>query len=125
MDLLNTVRPLKDLDINIHFEKENIDSISMEGELLITLMASFAQEESRSISENVRWSVQKRFKEGTPCNYVLYVYKCNGEGFDLVPEQAEVVKEIYSSYLEGRSPDQIALSLQERNIPSTTGGKFS
>ena len=125
VDLLNTVHHLKDKDINVHFEKENIDSISTEGELLISLMASFAQEESRSIRENVRWSVQKRFKEGIPCTYLLYGYKWNGKDYDIIPEQAEIVKEIYSSYLDGRSPDRIALNLQERNIPSTRGGKFS
>ena len=125
VDLLNTVRHLRDLDVNVHFEKENIDSISSEGELMLSLMASFAQEESRSISENVRWSIQKRFKEGIPCTYFLYGYKWNGRDYNIIPEQAEVVKEIYSSYLSGRSPEQIALSLQERNIPSTRGRAFS
>ena len=125
VDLLNTVRRLKDKDINVHFEKENIDSISTEGELMISLMASFAQEESRSISENVRWSVQKRFKEGIPCTYLLYGYKWNGKDYDIIPEQAEIVKEIYSSYLDGKSPGQIASTLEERNISSTRGGKFS
>ncbi len=125
VDLLDTVRHLRDLDINVHFEKENIDSISSEGELMLSLMASFAQEESRSISENVRWSVQKRFKEGIPCTYLLYGYKWNGRDYDINPEQAEVVKEIYSSYLSGISPEQIALSLKSRNIPSTRGKEFS
>lgn len=113
------------MDINIHFEKENIDSISTEGELMISLMASFAQEESRSISENVRWSVQKRFQQGIPNTNLLYGYKWNGKDYDIIPEQAEIVKEIYSSCLCGRSPNQIASFLDERNIPSTRGGKFT
>ena len=125
VDLLNTVRHLKDLNINVHFEKENIDSISSEGELMLSLLASFAQEESRSISENTRWAVHKRFEQGLPFSFFLYGYKWDGKEFQIVPEQAEVVREIYTSYLAGRSPDQIALELQKRNVPSTRGGRFS
>lgn len=66
-----------------------------------------------------------RFKEGIPVPYLLYGYKWNGRDYDIIPEQAEVVEEIYSSYLDGRSPNQIASSLEERNIPSTRGGKFT
>ena len=64
MDLLNTVRHLKDLGIEVRFEKENINSMSGDGELMLSILASFAQEESRSISENVKWGMVKRFKQG-------------------------------------------------------------
>jgi len=125
VDLLGTARHLRDIGVNIHFEKENIDSISSEGELMLSLMASFAQEESRSISENTRWGIQKRFMEGIPNSCTLYGYKWDGKEFHIVPEQAEVVREIFQSYLDGRSPDQIALELQRRGVKSTRGGKFS
>lgn len=125
VDLLNTVRHFKDIGINVHFEKENIDSISSDGELMLSLLASFAQEESRSISENTRWAIHKRFEQGIPGSFYLYGYKWDGKEFHIVPEQAEIVREIYSSYLSGRSPDQIALELQKRNVPSTRGGRFS
>lgn len=64
VDLLETVRHLKNLGIEVRFEKENIHSLSEDGELMLTLLASFAQEESRSISENVKWGVRKRFQSG-------------------------------------------------------------
>ena len=62
VDLLNTVRHLKELGISVRFEKEQIDSLSDDGELMLTLLASFAQEESRSISDNVKWGTIKRFQ---------------------------------------------------------------
>ena len=65
VDLLKTVRHLKELGIEVRFEKENINSLSSDGELMMTILASFAQEESRSISENVKWGIRKRFKAGT------------------------------------------------------------
>ena len=68
VDLLETVRHLKDLGIEVRFEKENINSLSGDGELMLTILASFAQEESYSISENVKWGIRKRFEKGDPCN---------------------------------------------------------
>ena len=66
VDLLETVRHLKELGIEVQFEKEHINSLSDDGELMLSLLASFAQEESRSISENARWAIQKRFEKGIP-----------------------------------------------------------
>lgn len=66
VDLLNTVRHLKELGIEVRFEKEKINSLSGDGELMLSILASFAQEESRSISENVKWGTIKRFKQGIP-----------------------------------------------------------
>ena len=66
VDCLNTTRHLKDLGIAVYFERENINSLSEDGELMLTLLASFAQEESRSISENIKWATRKRFEQGIP-----------------------------------------------------------
>ena len=66
VELLETVRDLKRLGISVHFEKENIDTLTAEGEFLLILLASLAQEESQSISQNIRWRVKKRFEEGKP-----------------------------------------------------------
>ena len=68
MDLLETIRHLKDIGVEVRFEKENINSLSGDGELMLTILASFAQEESRSLSENVKWGIRKRFEKGDPCN---------------------------------------------------------
>lgn len=66
VDLLAAVRHLKSLGVEVRFEKENISSLSSDGELMLSILASFAQEESRSISENVKWGTRKRFKQGIP-----------------------------------------------------------
>lgn len=66
VDLLETVRHLKNIGVEVRFEKEHINSMSGDGELMLTILASFAQEESRSISDNVKWSARKRFEQGIP-----------------------------------------------------------
>lgn len=125
VDLLNTVRHLKDLGINVRFEKEHIDSISPEGELMLTLLASFAQEESRSISENLKWRIIKNFEQGKPNHFILYGYRWNGNSFDIVPQEAEIVKMVFNLYLEGRSPEQIASILNEQGYKPRNGEKFT
>lgn len=78
VDLLNTVRHLRELNIEVRFEKERIHSLSEDGELMLTLLASFSQEESRSISENVKWGIRKRFEQGIPNSFCMYGYRWNG-----------------------------------------------
>lgn len=76
VDLLETVRHLKDIGVKVRFEKENINSMSGDGELMMSILASFAQEESRSISENVKWGTVKRFKQGIPNGrFQIYGYR--------------------------------------------------
>jgi DNA invertase Pin-like site-specific DNA recombinase len=77
---LNTVRHLKDIGVEVWFEKENIHTLSGEGELMLTILASFAQEESRSISENIKWRVQKRFPTGHAACEVLHLWLSMGRG---------------------------------------------
>lgn len=124
VDLLNVTRHLKEIGVNIWFEKENIYSISSEGELLITLLASFAQEESRSVSENCKWAIRKRFEEGIGNWYHLYGYKYENEEFSVIPEEANVVKLVFSLYLDGKTPHQIVSILDEKGIRTRTREKF-
>ena len=122
VDTLKATRHLKDLGIDVYFERENIHSISKEGELLLTLLAAFAQAESQSISENVKWAIRKRFKQGIPNgNKPPYGYRWNGDSFSIIPEQGEVVKEIYSRYLAGESAYSIAKGLAEKGIKGQSG----
>lgn len=126
VDSLTTVRQLKEEGIEIYFEKENIWTLDSKGELLITIMSSLAQEESRSISENVTWGHRKRFADGK----VSFAYsrfmgldKDKETGKIVVnPEQAEVVRLIFRLFLEGRTPHSIASELTRRGI-KTPGGK--
>ena len=107
VDSLTTVRKLKEKGVEVYFQKENIYTLDSKGELLITIMSSLAQEESRSISENVTWGCRKRFADGKVSmpykNFLGYRKGENGEP-EIVPEEAEVVRRIYRLFLEGQTP---------------------
>ena len=104
VDTLNVVRRLKELGIEVRFEKENIWTFDSKGELLITIMSSLAQEESRSISENCTWGQRKRMADGkVSVPFSRFLGYDRGENGELVvnPEQAEIVKRIYTEFLQG------------------------
>ena len=125
VDSLSTIRRLKDNGTECYFEKENIWTFDSRGELLITIMSSLAQEESRSISENCTWGMRKRFADGkVTVPFGRFLGYDRGEDGNLVinEEQAKTVREIYGLFLQGRSPYQIAKMLTEKGIP-TPGGK--
>ena len=128
VDSLTTIRKLKENNVECYFEKENIWTFDSKGELLITIMSSLAQEESRSISENVTWGQRKRIAEGRVSlaysNFLGYD-KGDDENAPLVinPEQAKVVKKIYSLYISGKSYQNIAHILMDEGIPTPAGKK--
>lgn len=104
VDLLETVRHLKDIGVEVRFEKEHINSMSGDGELMLTILASFAQEESRSISDNVKWGTRKRFEKGIPNgHFQIYGYRWEGDDLVIVPEEAEIVRRIFQNFLDGKS----------------------
>lgn len=125
VDLLETVRHLKELGIEVRFEKEKINSLSEDGELMLTLLASFAQEESRSISENAKWAIRKRYEKGEPKNCILYGYRLVDGQFVIEHPEAEVVRTIFNSYLDGMSFYAIANLLNEKGTPSFRGKEWS
>ncbi len=127
VDLLKTVRHLKDLGVEVRFEKENINSFTSEGELMLTILASFAQEESRSISENVKWGIRKRFKAGTSGtrNKRVFGYRHDGERYVVVPEEAETVRGIFMDYIGGVPLRKIAERLREEEMKTVRGFDFS
>ena len=125
VDCLNMTRHLKNLGIPVYFEREQINTMTADGELLLTLLASFAQEEARSTSENVKWATRKRFEQGIPNGHKApYGYEWSGEIFKIIPEQGEIVKEIYRRYLAGESAYGIAKNLAERGITAQQGRPF-
>lgn len=126
VDSLTTVRLLKEKGIEVYFEKENIYTLDSKGELLITIMSSLAQEESRSISENVTWGMRKRFADGkVSLPYKRFLgYRKGADGLpEIVPEEAGIVRDIFRMFLEGKSPSFIARHLMALGIP-TPGGKL-
>ncbi|AHM57697.1 resolvase domain (plasmid) [Peptoclostridium acidaminophilum DSM 3953] len=125
VDTLTAVRQLKEKGVEVRFEKENICTMDSKGELLITIMSSLAQEESRSLSENVTWGQRKRFADGkVSLPYKQFLgYEKGDDGLPkIVKKEAEVVRLIYKLYIEGKTMAGIARHLIEKGIP-TPGGK--
>lgn len=121
---LKIVRELRILGVDIWFERENIHTNSSEGEFMLTVLASVAQEESLSTSENQKWKIRKNFKEGRPTSTTMMGYKLVGDTFVIIPEEADIVRMIFSYYLSGMGLCAIAKKLNELSIPSKHGGKW-
>jgi DNA invertase Pin-like site-specific DNA recombinase len=124
VDSLSTIRKLKEKNVECFFEKEGIWTFDGKGELLITIMSSLAQEESRSISENVTWGHRKRMADGkVSLPYSSFLgYKKGADGLpEIVPEEAEIVRFIYRSFLEGMTTYSIGKKLMQKGIPSPSG----
>lgn len=125
-DCLNYSRMLKDLGIGIIFEKENVNTLEATGELLFTILASLAQDESRSISENVKWGKQSLFAKGKwSMDYdKFYGYDRDDDGQLVInPEQGKVVKWMFESFIAGVNPDVIKRILNEEKVPTAMGVK--
>ena len=123
--LLKTVRELKLLCVSVYFEEQNIDTMSGEGELMLTVLASFAQEESRSVSENCKWRIRKKFEQGIPTGLCMYGYKVKNGVFTIIPEEAEIIRRIFRMYLEGMGCERIMKALTEAGVPAPNGGLWS
>ena len=124
VDSLVTIRKLKEKGVEVYFEKENIYTFNGKGELLLTIMSSLAQEESRSISENVTWGQRKRFADGkVSLPYKQFLgYRKGTDGLpEVVPEEAIIVRRIYSRFMEGLTPGNIARELTDDGIPTPAG----
>ncbi|MBN2540009.1 MAG: recombinase family protein [Bacilli bacterium] len=123
--LLETVRELKSLGIDVFFEEQDIHSISGEGEMILTFLATFAQEESRSTSENMKWRIKKDFEQGIMWGGKSCLgYKLENKRYVLVPEEAKIVKTIYQLYLNGNGDEQICKLLNAMDIPPINGTKW-
>ena len=123
--LLNAIRELKLLDIDVYFEKENLHSLSGAGELMLTLLAMYAEEEAWSASENQKWRVQKMFAEGRPNTGRMLGYRLRNGRLKIIPEEAEIVREIFQWYLDGMGANKIARQLNAQKVASFYGGKWS
>ena len=125
-DCLELVRKLTGMNVTVIFEKENINTDSMESELMLSILSSLAESESVSISENSKWSIQKRFQNGT---YIISYPPFGYENVDgemiVVPEQAEIVKKIFEDTLAGKSTHVIARELNDGGVKSKKGGKWT
>lgn len=124
VDALTTICQLKEKNVAVVFEKEGVNTLDGTGEILLTILSSLAQEESRNISENTRWGVVRRFEKGQVIvnhnKFMGYTKNDKGE-LVIVPEEAEVVRLIFRLYLEGYSTAKISEYLEEKGIKTATG----
>ncbi len=123
--LLETVRELKALGIEVWFEKENLKTLSANGEFMLSILASFAQEESYSVSENCKWRMRRKFQRGIPNNLKMLGYRLvNGE-LHVEPKEAEIVRGIFSDYLAGMGKNAIMKKLAEQGVRGRFGKTIS
>jgi DNA invertase Pin-like site-specific DNA recombinase len=124
--MLEAVRELKELNINVYFEKENINSISGDGELLLTILASFAQEESRSVSENCKWRIRRRFADGEIVNLrFIFGYSIEKGKIEINQQEAEIVRMIFEDYINGMGCTLIAKKLRDMGVKTMRGGTWN
>lgn len=115
LDTLNLLRELKQKGVDVFFERENIHSISGDGELMLSILSSFAQEESRSVSENCKWRIRKKMEQGELVGLrAMYGYEIGRDGISIEPRQAEIVRQIFKNYLSGESSVAIARMLNDK-----------
>lgn len=122
--LLETVRELKALGIDVYFEEQNIHTLSADGELMLSILASYAQEESLSASENQKWRIRKNFEEGRPWNGTMLGYRYRNGTLVVEPDEAEIVRRVFREYLAGKGVVAIANGLNEDGIPTRYGNRW-
>ena len=132
VDALNYIRELKDMSVSVCFENENIDTLTPGGEVLITILAAMAEQESRTMSTNIKWSYQKKFKNGevllNTSMMMGYIKtdRRDEEGkviYEINEEEAVVVRRIYREYLSGVTVTRICRGLEADGIPTKLGRK--
>lgn len=123
--LLETVRELRGYGVDVFFEEQNIHTLSSEGELMLTILASYAQEESLSVSENQKWRVRKNFEEGKPWNSTMLGYRYSDGKLIIVPEEAKVVKRIYELFISGCGVQSIVNQLNADGCKTRYDRAFS
>lgn len=126
VDLLNTIRHLKDLGVEVQFEQERLSSLSLDGDFMLTVLASFAQDESVSMSENIQWAFKKKFENGeTDVLRDCYGYKWDGKKYQIIPDEAAIVKRIFLEFLDGVGLIEIARRLNREQVPTKKNAGWS
>ena len=124
--LLETVRELKAIHVDVFFEEQNIHSISGDGEMILSFLATFAQEESRSASENMKWRIQKDFNEGIIWGGKSCLgYKLENRKLEMIPDEAEIVRLIFQLYIEGYGADTIGKVLDIKGVKPKYASKWN
>lgn len=123
--LLETVRELKELGVDVYFEEQNIHTFSLEGELMLSILAGFAEEESLSVSENMKWRIRKNFESGIPWDGTILGYRLKDGKYVIEPKEAKIVRHIFQEYLDGKGAVSIANELNSRGIRTRLGNRWT
>lgn len=124
--LLETVRELKGLGVDVYFEEQRIHTISADGELMMTILASYAQEESLSASENQKWRIRKAFEQGELIQLrFLFGYRITRDRIEIDPVNADIVREVFQRVIDGDTFGSIARDLTERGVDREFGGEWT
>lgn len=123
--LLGTVRELKALEVDVFFEEQNIHTLSSDGELMMTILAGYAEEESRSTSENMKWRIKKNFEEGKPWDGTILGYRYKNGAYVVEPSEADIVRRIFHEYLAGKGIVAIANGLNEDGLKTRFGNDWN
>ena len=126
VDALNYIRELRDMNVSVQFESENIDTLTPGGEVLLTILAAMAEQESRTMSNNIKWAYQKKFEKGEVTintGTVLGYRKAVSGGYEIVEEEAKIVRRIFREYVSGMSVPQIARRLEADGFKTKRGSE--
>ena len=124
VDLLQTVRKLSNAGVSVRFEREHLDTATAEGEILLTLLASFAQAESESISQNAKWGIRKKYADGGLHSRQPYGYHYDHGHLEIIEEEAVIVRRVFNEFLTGISPEKTVDALNAEGLRSRGGGLF-
>lgn len=126
LTILQSIRELKELGVDVFCQKENIHTLSFDGELMLTILAGFAQEESKSASDNQKWRIRHSFERGeVMCWFKLYGYRIMQKQVMIDPDEAAIVREAFERVISGESLSSIAKSFDARGLPRPMGGEWT
>lgn len=124
VDLLKTVRMLKSINVEVRFEKEKINSMSADGELMLSILASFAQSESESISQNLKWAQRKRYEKGKDQFRPVFGYTYKNGKYQIYEKEAKIVREVFKLFLSGKTYSEIGKIINRHGIKSRKNNIF-
>ena len=119
---LQTIRELRALGVDVFFEEQNIHTLGCEGEVLLTLLAAYAQAEAESASENQKWRIKANYEKGLPWSVSMYGFRQVGHTLEVVPEEAEIIRLYADLYLEGCGDVLLARALEKAGVRGRRGG---
>lgn len=122
---LQTVREFRQAGVDVYFEEQNIHTLGEEGEFVLTLLAAYAEEEARSVSENIRWHVQSNFRQGLAWSVEMFGYRQKNSRLEIVPEEAELLRMAAKMYLDGANPLDLERAFAEAGAVGRRGGRLT